>query len=261
MPPADTAAARAMWVWSGPDPEVLVDFARCKGVATLFVAVCPDVATSPDLPRLRRLTALADAVGIRLDALGGEPHWATDHAAASAWARAAAGTGLFTGIHVDVEPYALAAWSGSASRARLVRSYLGLLDALQQETHETGHTLEVDVPFWWQTVPVGDHTLADAVLTRVDAVTVMSYRDRATGPDSITAVGADLLERAAAAQRPVRLAAETNPVPDCPSCTFAGRTASELRDALAEVDRAEASTPAFAGIAVEDYDGWRALRE
>lgn len=259
-PTSAATPGRAMWVWTEPDPQALVDFAEAHGVDTLFVAVDRDVATSGDLPRLRRLAGLAAGAGIRLQALGGDPAWTTDHTSALAWQRAAVSTGLFSGVHVDVEPYALSGWSRPKTRARLVSSYLHLLDTLHQDLAGTGLGLEADVPFWCGTIASGRSTLADRLLRRVDGVSVMSYRDRATGADSITDIGADMLARAALAGVPARLGAETNPLPDCAGCTFFEEGAAALDTALAQVDATESGAPAYAGMAVEDYDGWRDLR-
>ena len=68
---------------------------------------------------------------------------------------------------------------------------------------------------------------------RVNAVTVMSYRDTATGANSMTAVGADMLTRASAAGKNVRLAAETQNLPDCTHCTLPGSLASAPLDVAA----------------------------
>lgn len=248
-----------MWVWSKAEPTDVVTFAQSHTVTRLFVAVSPDVATSGDLPRLQHLASSAAAAGIRIDALGGDPTWTNKPSAALAWERAVIGTHLFAGVHIDVEPYALAGWSKPASQAKLVTSYLSLLSSMRQAAATSGLPLEADIPFWYNTIATGSTTLADGVLARVDAATVMSYRNTATGPNSITDIGSDMLARGAAVGVPVRLAAETNPLSDCPTCTFAGSSSATLDAALAVVDQTEAASSAYAGMAIEDYDGWRAL--
>jgi hypothetical protein len=245
---------RAMWLWEPEEAQPVVDWAAANGVRALFALYDP--AAGPDeLARLARLRRLCDAHGIMLDALGGEPSWATDHAPALAWARAAAATGLFHGLHLDVEPYLLPAWT--QDQAALVRQFLSLLD---RTAAATDLPLEVDVPFWLPTVPAaGGANLADAVLARVDAVTVMSYRNTATGANSMVGVAGDLLERAGRVAKPVRLGAETRPLDDCAHCTFHGTGADRLRRTLAAVDTAGQRYPAFAGIAVHEYEAWVAL--
>jgi hypothetical protein len=89
----------------------------------------------------------------------------------------------------------------------------------------------------------------------------MSYRNAATGENSIAGVGADLLRRGTAAAKPVRLAAETRPTPGCGRCSLHDTNRRHLRTLLASVDAAARQFPAFAGIAVHDYGAWRTLPE
>ena len=257
---ATSPPTRAMWVWERADPAALVADAQARGVTDLYVSVTASVQTDGDLPRLQELARLAAPAGIRLLALGGDPAWTTNPAAAIEWQRAALGTGLFAASHVDVEPYLLAGWSNTRTRATLVKAYVDLLAQLQSARVAP---LEVDIPFWYNTIasPKRGRTLADDVLAGVDAVTVMSYRDTAAG---ILDVGRDVLDRAdalAATGRrvPVHLAAETNPQPDCDYCTFAQEGRAALASALAAVDAASGGRPTYPGLAVHDHLGWLAL--
>jgi hypothetical protein len=245
---------RAMWLWARDEPQPVVDWAAANGVRALFAYYDPK-ADAAELKRLSRLQELCDAAGIVLDALGGEPDWTTDHAAARAWAEGAAATGLFHGLHLDVEPYLLESWT--QEQASLVPKYLSLLD---ETSSATDLPLEADVPFWLSTVTApGGVNVADAVLARVSAVTVMSYRNTATGDNSMVGVADDLLRRAGALAKPVRLGAETQALGDCAYCSFHGTTADRLHRTLAAVDTAAQRYPAFAGIAVHQYDSWIAL--
>ncbi|MBG0818471.1 collagen-like protein [Planomonospora sp. ID82291] len=245
---------RAMWLWQRSDPAATMDWATANAVKEIFVHV-PTKITRTELTRLKQLKKRADAAGVRLSALGGEPGWTFDHAAALAWQRAAMGTGLFRTTHVDVEPYHLNEWH--TDQAGTTAAFLGLLARLRDADPRP---LEADVPFWYETVPAEGSTLADAVLARVDAITVMSYRDTATGPGSIIDVGQDMLLRGQLAGRPVRLAAETLALPDCPYCTFHEQGRQALDTALSAVDAAAVFYPAYAGMAVHDYASWTALR-
>jgi hypothetical protein len=250
--PANT---RAMWVWGDYPAADVVGWAAAQHVSEIFVYVAPSVLTNGDLGRLQEMRQRAGALRIRLSALGGEPSWAVDHAAALAWQRTVVTTGLFDGIHLDVEPYLLPAWS--ADLAGTEASYLNLLDRMR-----AGSTLrvEADVPFWLGQYKIGKANLADEVLRRVDAVTVMSYRDTGTGTNSMLAVGQDWLTRGSAAGKRVRLGAETAPLPDCPYCTFAAKGNALMQQELTKVDAATRKTAAFGGIAIHRYGAWRALK-
>lgn len=241
-----------MWIWTTPEPQRLVDDASRRGVDVLFVHVTPTVATDGDLPRLRRLHDLAGPAGLTLWALGGDASWVRDHAAALRWQRAALGTGLFVGSHLDVEPHAP---SRAVPPAPLVDGHVRMLEALRADS---SHPLEADLPFWAGTVQHRRSTWADAVLARVDAVTAMSYRDTAA---AILDVGDDLLSRGDRAGVPVRLAVETRALSDCRHCTFFEEGEPAMRQAVATVSSTAARHPSFAGVAVHDYDGWNHLAE
>jgi hypothetical protein len=248
-------AVRSMWLWNQSDPASVVGWATSHGVSEIFVYVRADLPTSGDLPRLIDLKARADAANITLSALNGEPEWTFNHAAALAWQNTAMGTGLFARTHIDVEPYLLNEWT--IDQAGTAQAYLDLLSALR--ANDT-RPLEADVPFWYSTIPLGAGNVADEVLSRVDAVTVMSYRDTATGPNSMMDVGTDMLARASAAGKPVRLAAETQPTPDCLHCTFYEEGQRYMTRTLARVDPLARAYSGFAGIAIHHYVSWTQLR-
>ncbi|MEV6599180.1 hypothetical protein AB0M36_20345 [Actinoplanes sp. NPDC051346] len=248
------AGTRAMWLWGDPPAAEVVDWATRRNVSEIFVHVSPDVFTNGDLARIQEMKARATPLKIKLRALGGDPAWVTDHAAALRWQRTVVSTGLFSGIHLDVEPYLTPAWTTNLAGTQT--AFLKLLDKLR-----LGSTLplEADVPFWYGEYKIGGKNFADEVLRRVNAVTVMSYRDTATGPNSIVAISQDWLTRGRAAGKRVRLGAETVPLPDCAHCTFAEEGATRLQEELAKVDAATRTASAFGGIAIHRYGTWRAL--
>lgn len=241
---------RGLWVWQSARARPLVEFARHHGVDRLWVATTSRIG----LGERRRLAATvrrASRHGIEVAALGGDPRWALRHGEAMAWARRSAE--VVGDLHVDVEPYALRRWD--TDRDRLVRGYLELLERLRALPGR----LEVDVPFWYGSIPAPGGNLADAVLARVDAVTVMSYRDRALGTNGIIDISRDWLRRSTQAHVPVTLGAETNPLPDCERCSFAEEGAAALDREQRLLLRHLHGRPSFAGVAVHDHAGWRKL--
>jgi hypothetical protein len=245
---------RAMWLWGADPAAEVIAWAVRQNISEIFVYVAPSVLTDGGLARLQDLKQRAVARRIKLRALGGEAGWVTDQATALAWQRAVVSTGLFDGIHLDVEPYLVDGWTTDLQATET--AYLKLLDRLRAASTLP---LEADVPFWFGQYTVGRKNLADEVLRRVNAVTVMSYRDTAAGPNSMLAVSQDWLARGKAAGKRVRLAAETGPLSDCLHCTFHEEGTAAMILELAKVDAATRQTAAFAGIAVHHYGAWRTL--
>jgi hypothetical protein len=90
----------------------------------------------------------------------------------------------------------------------------------------------------------------------------MSYRKRVSGPDSITSLGSHALRTGAELGVPVRLAVETNRLGTSPvdrKQTFFGTSRARLSKALRALDELEATMPSYAGMAVHDFAGWKAL--
>ncbi|MDT5031835.1 MAG: hypothetical protein QOC94_2006 [Actinoplanes sp.] len=252
---AAPAGARAMWLWSNSPAAEVVNWAALQNVSEIFVYVAPKVLTNGDLARLQQMRQRAGAKKITLQALGGDSSWTTDHAAALAWEKAVVTTGLFDGIHLDVEPYLTTGWSTDLQSTE--KSFLTLLDKMRAASRLP---IEADVPFWYGEYQTGGRNLADEVLNRVHAVTVMSYRDTADGPNSVLVLSQDWLRRGTAATKRVRLGVETGEIADCGYCTFYGDGAARLGRELAKVDAGTRQSSAYAGIAVHRYVTWRALK-
>ncbi len=246
---------RAMWVWTTPDNQTLVDFATAHGVQEMFYAVSPTLSGS-ELTRVQGLRTLTREAGIVLDALGGDSSWATtDVAGAIAWENDALATGLFDGIHLDIEPGQLADWS--TNMAGDAASFFAAMKQIR--ANDTHVHLELDCQFAYGTIPVtGYPSLADALDTTVDEITIMSYRNTDTGSNGMFGIAEDELTRGQKAGIAVRLGAEA--AEDSPAeVTFYGMTSTAMVAVLAQADTSAASYPAYRGIAVEDYAGWSAL--
>lgn len=235
-----------MWIPSkNPPAEVpLASFAASNRVQEAWVSVGwpgPDAAT-------RRVVSALRGKGITGHALGGDPGWVEDPTLAVAWAKRVAEPGLFSGIHLDIEPWTLPDWKQRADRL-----LVGLAQAVRRGARATPHRFNVDLAPWLaETHPGG----FDAVAGAAQAITLMSYRSSSAG---ILAYSAVARSRLARVRRPYRLAVETLPTMDS-GVGFAGGTRSVMNR---EISRAEFSLAAdswFKGFAVHDLSGWRALR-
>ncbi|CAN7347046.1 hypothetical protein LJR027_001844 [Terrabacter sp. LjRoot27] len=259
-----TQDTRAMWVWDTSTPAATVDLAVSTGIDQLFVAVPPNLATSTQLPNITTLSNRARAAGIRVDALGGDPGWVDNPAwVVTYWLKPAKSSGLFTGIHVDVEPYSTPAWS--TNQATVVSRYLTLLDKLKASAGAA--PIEADIPFWFNTIHAvasagAASTLDREIMKRTAGVTVMSYRSSATGTDGTLDVAAPALAAGASLGKPVRLGQETNYLGATAvdtKQTFYGWTRSAMEIQLAQVNAGASAHATYAGLAIHDAAGYAAM--
>lgn len=251
----------ALYVWDAADPDV-VAFARAHGVTHLLVAVPPDVTSAPVLDALRTLVADAHAHGIAVDALGGDPGWVDRPAwVVRHWLRPVLATGLFDGVHLDVEPYVTPAWE--TDRRAVVARYVAAVERIAAAAGDV--RVEADIPFWFDGVRgVTERRLDEQVMGVVDGVTVMAYRHRPDGPDGTLALAAATVASAGELGVPVRVGQLTTDLGDSPvdrKQTHAGTSPEAMAAAFAVVDAALADAPTYLGIAVHDLDGWRALED
>lgn len=265
--PAQAApGTRAMWVWSFANASTTVKFAKARGVTQIFVSVPANVTTSGQLRRLRDLSSKARAAGIRVDALGGDPGWVDDPTwVVENWLRPAIATGLFIGVHLDIEPYSndpTAPWN--TDRAGVVSRYLSTLDAMRSEAGAS-IPIEADIPFWFNTIEAGaSSTLDREVIARTAGITIMAYRSSAGGNDGTMALAAPEMAAAESMGKPARIGQETNYLGSDPVAvkqTFFGWTRTQMESQLALVEQAYATNASYAGLAIHDYTGYSAMKQ
>lgn len=253
----------ATWLWDQPDPGVLAHRVAARGLRDVFVATPARWVGDDRRDYVRRLRALLPPT-VRLHALGGDPGWVHDPAAARTWLSTARSAGVFEGLHVDVEPWLLPEWG--SDREAVVHGYLRVLGGLVATSNLP---VEADLAFWLHEVQVrtdGPHPVSrrldEAVLDLLPGVTVMAYRRAVTGPDSITTLAAPTLAAARARARTCRVGVETRdlgPDPVARKQTFFGRPRQELDAALRLADELLGGWGGWAGLAVHDDTGWAAL--
>jgi hypothetical protein len=248
-----------MWVWSVESPGAIVEFAERRGLDELFVHVPWNVG-APDVAPLARLVEMAHARGLRTSALGGAPGWLDDpDGVVDRWLRPLVATNLFERLHLDIEP----AGELPDFTASVVERFVAVVRAVA-EARPAGWPLELDVRFWYPAVPAGDGDLTSALVDLVDAVTVLSYRNRTAGPDGSIALAQPTVAIAAAAGKSVRVGQETKFVGTAPhehKQTFHGHRHVDLETAMIRIDAAFAGLNTYTGTAVHDWHWYRQLRD
>lgn len=240
---------RAMWVWvPGDRPPHSWDvaaFAASRRVAEAWVSVPwggPDAVTRALVGDLRER-------GVRVGALGGDVDW-IDPSIAEAWGSRVASTGLFDRIHLDVEVWTREDWprAGADLLNRLAHS-------IDRVARATGLPVDLDLS---PAAAVAHPSATLACVSAASTLTIMAYR---TTADEILSWSAPARSIAATAARAFRIGVDTLESSE-PHTSFRRAGSATMERALATVTaRLLAADPdtGFAGIAVHDYAGWRAL--
>ena len=134
-----------------------------------------------------------------------------------------------------------------SDRGRLIDSYLGALGAAKRAAGPI--PVDADIPYWYET------NLLKRVLRRVDAITVMDYRDT---PDAAIEGARQEVQLARRAGKRATIGLETGDVRPA-SVTFFQEGREALAEAIAQIKAAYSDDPGFGGIAVHDAVSLAAL--
>jgi len=258
------------WLWDATlmntrGAEIL-DFCHKNQVDVIFVQWSTRVLASDYWAFISDATAL----GIEVHACLGEKTW-YDPAGYSTisgkladiigFQEAAAVTERFTGIHFDIEPHTLPEWQ--ADQAGTAAKWMQTVDMYTADVRKMGLQLSASVPFSIANVsdPL-DGTVAAHMMRQHDKVVVMSYRDFALGPDSITEHAKPFLEQAEIAQMPnvVVIAVETKDTSEGGKLTFAQEGKLVMYQQLRLVKFFAKQYRSYAGTAIHAVNYWMDLQ-
>jgi len=257
--------SRAIWVWgsfnilnSPKKQKELLKFLDEENIDVIFLSISPrlqDLLKNNPQVVTDFLKTLA-SYGKSVEALFGDPSWCVNEKGRQ---RALSRIKVvldynksyppgFDGIHLDVEPHALPTWK--ASKASLAKNLLHLLEDVKSAT---SLPLSVDIPYWYEKIPVGETTLADEVMKRADKVAIMDYT---TSPTRLVSNAEYELKLADKLGKGVWTGINTDSAgPDGTYFT----SSNALNEVLNNVMDEFLSYKSFVGIAFHHYSAYRAL--
>lgn len=243
----------ATWVWSLKADEVLgaVRFLNEHRVRTVFLSVVSPASQ----PLVIGMAEKLSASGVEVQCLGSDPGWLEQPGAAVQWLAQAQACAQFDAVHLDVEPWALPAWPGD--HELLLEQYVRLLSTVR----EPGLPLEADVPPWLASKETATGCAFDRILSAVDRVTLLAYRDHAHGANGILEFSRAAREACSRHGVSYRIGVETQPAEAAGGSgnTFAEEGQLVLLRETALVSQQLSADPHYLGIAVHDWRHWRAL--
>lgn len=241
---ADPAGTVATWLWH-PTADIrgIVAFVTARKLREVCVAVPPSGVDD----NVASLTTALRANGIAVSCLGGDPTWTVDHDTALNWAFRATTDALFDGVHLDVEPCAHPRWPADARD--MMSSYATLVEEMAEVA-----SLAVDLVPWL----VKDHReVTSHIVCQCDSVTMLAYRDRATG---ILAETNGMLALCGTVGTRCRIGVEPQPPPSSiPTYrTFGDDGEAVMRRELSTVAE-QVRQPLFDGFAVHHLGSWQTM--
>lgn len=296
--PTSSSAPRSLWVWdagvvtNADDQKAFLDFCRKHSINTLFLDL-GDFDNADKLPKEHRkhLTAqqlgdfleTAHAANIKVEALGGDPHFALTERHQFAldqmkkvldYNKSTSPERRLDGFQWDVEPYVLKEFK-TDQHDSILEQYLVFVDAatkmVQTDSVNQQFALGFAVPFWfdkdeqnakWQdkTQPTVFQVLD--ILSQVpnSYIAIMAYRDKAEGANGSIGVSQKEMDYASAHTPKVGIwvGLETGKVEPA-SISFFGKTNAELEKSIDEIDEEFTANTPFRGVAIHHWGSYQEL--
>lgn len=256
---------KATWFWDTTmikdSTEDILSFANANGVTTFYLQMNRDVRPEYYKNFIRQATAQQ----IQVHVLGGSPSWSLESERNRLesfldWTReyqaAATPEERFTGIHIDVEPHVLKEWQ--TNRSSVIQQWQNSVGFLADGAKELNLPITADIPFWLHTYNLPDNsmTMSSWIISTVDAVAIMAYRDQAA---NIYNLALPEMNEATALGKQALIAIETKASNEGDFITFFEEGSDFMNEQLARVDTMASKNASFNGFAIHEYRSWKAL--
>ncbi|WP_170841157.1 hypothetical protein [Salibacterium halotolerans] len=259
---------KATWIWDLDDleenQEETVSFLNNKGVNLVYLHIDFE---NVNTERFESFIKLASKKNIDVYALGGDPNWAltknqksldTFVSIVKDYNQQSAEEEKFQGVHVDIEPYLLPAWK--SERENIVTQWISNLQYLKNKV-KTDSELAIsgDVPFWINQVeiPGENKDMGDWMISSLDSITVMAYRDQTEGENGIKGIASPLVEQAANRSKSVIVAVNVIETDEGNHTTFHDNSLNYMNHELNLLENRFSGHPGYGGVAVHDYQYWK----
>ncbi|MCM8794567.1 MAG: hypothetical protein NC819_02025 [Candidatus Omnitrophica bacterium] len=297
--PVQSAAERpvkGMWVWhfqtysTAAERQRLLDFCREEGITLLLVQVHYALDPVTGVPTGMRdpqaygdLIEQAKRASITVEALEGDPKWPLPEWEKTWWPKfnvimdwynRQPPQRRFSGLHLDVEPYLLPDFD-TREKWNILWLYVDFMDRVRKELRRRGPELvfAADIPFWYDNFPKADEFLNHNVIEFngaekpashhiqdiCDYIGIMSYRQHATGPNSITRLCEEELAYAEKIGKKIFCGVEMSPDQDPPSISFYGTSVELFREQTDLVYRTFGRRRGFGGLLIHYYNTYSAF--
>lgn len=253
---------KATWLWDAYTitDEKTAKFLIDKEVTTVYLQIDE---TLPNDRYAAFINKMQEA-NIEVQALEGEPDWdTTNFDVLWEWLsqyHSEYPDSKFTAIHLDVEPYLSVLWEENESMA--IYQYQELVEYAKQQVNDSKLKFEVDIPFWYDEVfynnKFGNGDLAEWVISTVDGVSIMAYRNTLSAIKRITK---NEMNYAVKYKTPIVIGVETIHFPKEPEISFAANGEKWMSGVLRQVTKQYAKNRYFDGVAIHHVHSWDKMKK
>lgn len=260
----------ATWLWNTQEivknPHKIITFLASNNIEDLYLQVDYDL----DFNHYKEFIQLANEESINVHALEGSPDWVARDGAKSQlvffnWVKRYQEEALdhqrLKGIHLDVEPYLHEDYD--SDRNKTLERYQDCLHNALLQSKSLELPLSIDMPFWFDSLEYntgyGKGILAEWIISRVESVVIMAYRDKSQGDNGIINLVSAELELATQYGATIIIAVETESSSEGNHISFYGKEGHSMNKELEIVYKRYGKTTSFDGFAIHHLISWMDL--
>ena len=264
--------AYATWLWDTSQiiekGDQIITFLLANNVKCLYLQI--DYSLEFDV--YKKFIEQASKRGIDIQALEGSPQWVSDDGInmeklffewLTDYNNEASINQKFKGVHLDVEPYLNEQYS--TNKKGIVETYQKLLLSARSKSKGLGLPLAVDIPFWFDDIrydnQYGSGRLAEWVISHINNVAIMAYRDEAAGNNGIIKLVLNEMKWANKYGCAIIIGVETQPLAKEDEVTFYEEGQHYMNNELSKVYDRYKTSSSFKGFAMHHVTSWSTLKK
>ena len=255
------------WLWNTSeivtDSDKIISFLVENNVKVLYLQV--DYTLKNEY--YNSFINKASEKNIMVEALDGSANWVSIDGAKyrtkffdwlTAYQQSSLLTQRFQGVHLDVEPYLNSRYAKNPNS--VFEKYQEFLLMSKGSCAELNLDFSIDIPFWFHEISYknkyGKGNVAEWIFKNIKAVTIMAYRDTATGVINVSQRQMDLC---AEYNVKATIAVETGKSGEGNFVTFYEEGKTAMYNQLNIVSDNYIQNSAFDGVAIHYLNSWMAM--
>lgn len=265
--PTNQPEIRGTYIWQASQVtndggDHILEFAKAQNINWLYVRLDLDQPYSS----YRSFVKRAQAQGIEVHAMGGHPIWGKKENRpriqrlidyVKNYNAESEPDERFKGIHLDIEPYTLPEWE--YDRDTLLTEWAANIAYFHDETKKDSDLeTSADLAVWLDTLPLPgkDMSVSEYMITTLDHVSLMAFRNIAEGSNGIADVVSQEMKIADRLGKSLLISVEMKENFEGRHISFYDKGAAEMERQLALLPDLLSEYKAYKGNIVHAYDYW-----
>lgn len=259
------------WLWNTEEivsnSDNILNFLEKNNVKVLYLQINYNLKND----YYKKFIGDASKRNISIQALDGSPNWVAVNGEdfqktffnwLTRYQKSSLQNEQFKGVHLDVEPYENGEYSSNTNL--IIEKYQEYLVMSKKISNKLDLNLGIDIPFWFYgtqyKTKYGSGNVAEWIFRNIKTVSIMAYRDTATGENGINKVAQVEMNLCKKYKVQATISVETGDLPKSGAVTFYEEGQAYMYSQLNIVYKNYNNYVAFNGFAIHYLDSWMDMK-